>query len=180
MFKSLKISSLFLEPTKAKEQRTMKATPNINTTFKKRPQMLLITNSHPTHYKNPSKIIICLHQLGQDQSYCHFHIKIFYNMTHSSKEMVGILAKLELLEQLMFGHPQVEWIWWMDKTPCSQIYCSAYNSRSTKHTCMLVNVKEDKYMMNMKNTKTNQSNKLKQTSTSNKQTNIKQTHKHKK
>jgi len=75
---------------------------------------------------------------------------------------------------------QVEWIWWMDKTPYSQICCPTYNSRSRKHTCMLVNVKEDKYMMNMKNTKTNQSNKLKQTSTSNKQTNIKQTHKHKK
>jgi xyloglucan 6-xylosyltransferase len=100
----------------------MKVAPNINTTFKRKPQMLLITNSQPTHYKNPSKIIICLRELGQDQSYCHFHnIKIFYNMTHLNKEMVGISTKLELLEQLMFGHLQVEWIWWMDKTPCSQI-----------------------------------------------------------
>jgi hypothetical protein len=76
----------------------MKVAPNIDTTFKRKPQMLLITNSQPTHYKNPSKIIICLRQLEQDQSYYYFHIKISYNMTHSDKEMVGILAKLELLK----------------------------------------------------------------------------------
>ncbi len=43
---------------------------------------------------------------------------------------------------------------------------------------MLVHVEEDKYMMNMKNKNTNQSNKLK--TNKHKQTNIKQTHKHKK
>ncbi len=100
-------------------------------------------------------------------------------MTHSDKEMVGILAKLELLKQLMFGHLQVEWVWWMDKTPCSQICCSTYNLRSTKHTCMLVNVEEDKHMMNMKTQKqTNQTNSNKQAQETSKQTSS--THKHKK
>jgi xyloglucan 6-xylosyltransferase len=35
-------------------------------------------------------------------------------MAHLDAEMAGFWAKLPLIRKLMLGHPQVEWIWWMD------------------------------------------------------------------
>jgi hypothetical protein len=47
--------------------------------------------------------------------YCRLHnIEIFYNMAHLDAQMAGFWAKLPLIRKLMLGHPQVEWIWWMD------------------------------------------------------------------
>jgi xyloglucan 6-xylosyltransferase len=89
--------------------------PNVTTTTKGKPRMLLVTGSQPTACENPVGDHYLLMSIKNKIDYCRLHnIEIFYNMAHLDAEMAGFWAKLPLIRKLMLGHPQVEWIWWMD------------------------------------------------------------------
>ncbi|CAM6016263.1 unnamed protein product [Sphagnum balticum] len=89
--------------------------PNVATTTKGKPRMLLVTGSQPTACENPVGDHYLLMSIKNKIDYCRLHnIEIFYNMAHLDAEMAGFWAKLPLIRKLMLGHPQVEWIWWMD------------------------------------------------------------------
>ncbi|KAH8942924.1 hypothetical protein BDL97_13G021000 [Sphagnum fallax] len=89
--------------------------PNVTTTSKGKPRMLLVTGSQPTPCENPVGDHYLLMSIKNKIDYCRLHnIEIFYNMAHLDQEMSGFWAKLPLIRKLMLGHPEVEWIWWMD------------------------------------------------------------------
>ncbi|CAM6040485.1 unnamed protein product [Sphagnum compactum] len=89
--------------------------PSVTTTTKGKPRMLLVTGSQPTACENPVGDHYLLMSIKNKVDYCRLHnIEIFYNMAHLDAEMAGFWAKLPLIRKLMLGHPQVEWIWWMD------------------------------------------------------------------
>ncbi|CAK9266441.1 unnamed protein product [Sphagnum jensenii] len=89
--------------------------PNVTTTTKGKPRTLLVTGSQPTACENPVGDHYLLMSIKNKIDYCRLHnIEIFYNMAHLDAEMAGFWAKLPLIRKLMLGHPQVEWIWWMD------------------------------------------------------------------
>jgi xyloglucan 6-xylosyltransferase len=89
--------------------------PNVTTTSKGKPRMLLVTGSQPTPCENPVGDHYLLMSIKNKIDYCRLHnIEIFYNMAHLDQEMAGFWAKLPLIRKLMLGHPEVEWIWWMD------------------------------------------------------------------
>jgi xyloglucan 6-xylosyltransferase len=89
--------------------------PNVSTTSNGKPRMLLVTGSQPTPCENPVGDHYLLMSFKNKIDYCRLHsIEIFYNMAHLDQEMAGFWAKLPLIRKLMLGHPEVEWIWWMD------------------------------------------------------------------
>jgi xyloglucan 6-xylosyltransferase len=89
--------------------------PTVTTTTKGKPRMLLVTGSQPTACENPLGDHYLLMSIKNKIDYCRLHnIEIFYNMAHLDAQMAGFWAKLPLIRKLMLGHPQVEWIWWMD------------------------------------------------------------------
>ncbi|XP_024372742.1 probable xyloglucan 6-xylosyltransferase 5 [Physcomitrium patens] len=99
------------------EQRVLwnKKNPGAAKTLDGKDRMLLVTGSQPTKCDNPMGSFQLLKALKNKMDYCRLHdIEIFYNMAHLDVELAGFWAKLPLLRKLMLGHPEVEWIWWMD------------------------------------------------------------------
>lgn len=82
---------------------------------KKRPRVLLVTGSSPKPCENPVGDHSLLKSLKNKIDYCRLHgIEIFYNMALLNAEMSGFWAKLPLVRNLLLGHPEVEFLWWMD------------------------------------------------------------------
>ncbi|KAL2945432.1 Xyloglucan 6-xylosyltransferase 1 [Bienertia sinuspersici] len=82
---------------------------------KKKPRALLVTGSSPKPCDNPVGDHYLLKSLKNKIDYCRLHgIEIFNNMALLDAEMSGFWAKLPLIRNLLLGHPEVEFLWWMD------------------------------------------------------------------
>jgi xyloglucan 6-xylosyltransferase len=79
------------------------------------PRMLLVTGSQPQHCANPVGDHYLLKSFKNKLDYCRLHsMEMFYNTADLDHLMTGFWTKLPLLRNLMLGHPEVEWLWWMD------------------------------------------------------------------
>lgn len=82
---------------------------------KKKPRVLLVTGSSPLPCESPVGDHYLLKSIKNKIDYCRLHgIEIFYNMALLDAEMSGFWAKLPLIRSLLLGHPEVEFLWWMD------------------------------------------------------------------
>lgn len=80
--------------------------------------MMLVTGSSSKPHKQCENAIgdhYLLKSFKNKLDYCRLHgIEMFYNTATLDRQMTGSWSKLPLLPNLMLGHPEVEWLWWMD------------------------------------------------------------------
>ncbi|KAK9726286.1 hypothetical protein RND81_05G204100 [Saponaria officinalis] len=80
-----------------------------------KPRVLLVTGSSSKPCQNSLGDYYLLKSIKNKIDYCRLHgIEIFYNMSLLEAEMLGFRAKLPLIRSLLAGHPEVEFVWWMD------------------------------------------------------------------
>uniref|UniRef100_A0A5B7BC01 xyloglucan 6-xylosyltransferase n=1 Tax=Davidia involucrata TaxID=16924 RepID=A0A5B7BC01_DAVIN len=93
----------------------LNANPNFPNYVNGKARILLVTGSPPKPCDNPIGDHYLLKSIKNKIDYCRIHgIEIVYNMAHLDQELAGYWAKLPLIRRLMFSHPEIEWIWWMD------------------------------------------------------------------
>ncbi|KAK4764001.1 hypothetical protein SAY87_013439 [Trapa incisa] len=81
----------------------------------KRPRVLLVTGSSPEPCTSPVGDHLLLKSIKNKMDYGRLHgMEVFYSMAVLAAEMGGFWAKLPLIKELMLGHPEAEFLWWMD------------------------------------------------------------------
>lgn len=80
-----------------------------------KPRVLLVTGSSPGPCESPVGDHLLLKSIKNKIDYSRLHgMEVFYSMAVLAAEMGGFWAKLPLIKELMLGHPEAEFLWWMD------------------------------------------------------------------
>lgn len=99
----------------AQRAQWLNENPDFANFINKKPRVLLVTGSSPKACENPVGDHYLLKSIKNKIDYCRVHgLEIFYSTALLDAEMAGFWAKLPLIRNLLLGHPEVEFLWWMD------------------------------------------------------------------
>ncbi|KAL9228180.1 hypothetical protein vseg_003788 [Gypsophila vaccaria] len=84
-----------------------------------RPRVLLVTGSLSLSLSrrcgNSLGDYYLLKSVKNKVDYCRLHgMEVLYNVSFLEAELSGFRAKLTLIRSVFLGHPEVEFVWWMD------------------------------------------------------------------